>query len=168
MASFRYSAIRDSGEKVVGTIEGADRSLAISRLSEQGLHPIDIREDGQGGGAASLMSLATGRIPRQELTGFTRQLAWLLQAGTTLNRSLEILSGETFSKSLAAAVTEVRGSIRKGRSFHDARELCGLFHQRQLLLRQRRQGLRHQQRPQRVLGLGAPRRRERTGQGLQH
>jgi type II secretory pathway component PulF len=127
MASFRYSAIRDSGEKVIGTIEGADRSLAISRLSEQGLHPIDIREDEQGGGVTSFMSLTAGRIPRQELTGFTRQLAWLLQAGTTLNRSLEILSGETFSKPLAAAVNEVRGAIRKGRSFHDALEEAGSF-----------------------------------------
>lgn len=127
MASFRYSAIRDSGERVIGTIEGADRSLAISRLSEQGLHPIDIREDAGDGGTAAFISLTGGRIPRQELTGFTRQLAWLLQAGTTLNRSLEILSGESFSKPLAAALTEMRGSIRKGRSFHDALEETGAF-----------------------------------------
>lgn len=126
MASFRYLAIRDSGERVMGTIEGADRSLAISRLSEQGLHPIDIREDA-GEGAAAFMSITGGRIPRQELTAFTRQLAWLLQAGTTLNRSLEILSGETFSKPLAAALGEVRGAIRKGRSFHDALEETGAF-----------------------------------------
>ena len=68
MASFRYSAIRDSGERVTGTIEGADRSLAISRLSEQGLHPIDIQEEGQQGGSASFMSLTGGRIPRAELS----------------------------------------------------------------------------------------------------
>ncbi|MEI7599169.1 MAG: type II secretion system F family protein [Aestuariivirga sp.] len=127
MANFRYSAIRDSGERVAGTIEGADRSLAISRLSEQGLHPIDIQEDGGDGGGASFMSLSGTRIPRQELTGFTRQLAWLLQAGTTLNRSLEILSGETFSKPLSAALNDVRGDIRKGRSFHDALEETGSF-----------------------------------------
>lgn len=127
MANFRYSAIRDSGERVMGTIEGADRSLAISRLSEQGLHPIDIREDAGDGGGAAFMSLTGGRIPRAELTGFTRQLAWLLQAGTTLNRSLEILSGESFSKPLAAALGEVRGAIRKGRSFHDALEETGAF-----------------------------------------
>lgn len=127
MASFRYSAIRDSGERVAGTIEGADRSLAISRLSEQGLHPIDIREDGADGGAAAFMSLTGGRIPRHELTAFTRQLAWLLQAGTTLNRSLEILSGEAFSRPLATALDEMRGAIRKGRSFHDALEEAGAF-----------------------------------------
>ncbi|MCA3561114.1 MAG: type II secretion system F family protein [Aestuariivirga sp.] len=126
MASFRYSAIRDSGERVAGIIEGADRSLAISRLSEQGLHPIDIRED-DGSGATAFMSFTGSRIPRAELTGFTRQLAWLLQAGTSLNRSLEILSGETFSKPLAAALGDVSGAIRKGRSFHDALEETGAF-----------------------------------------
>lgn len=125
MASFRYSAIRDSGERVVGTIEGADRSLAISRLSEQGLHPIDIREERGEGGGAGLLGRA--RIGRQELTGFTRQLAWLLQAGTTLNRSLEILAGEAFSKPFAEALTAVRGAIRKGRSFHDALSETGSF-----------------------------------------
>jgi len=127
MASFRYSAVRDTGERVIGTIEGPDRSLAISRLSEQGLHPIDIREEGSDGGSARLISLARGRIPRQELTVFTRQLAWLLDAGTTLNRSLEILSGETFSKPLGEALTAVRGAIRKGRSFHDALKDAGVF-----------------------------------------
>lgn len=127
MASFRYSAIRDSGERVTGTIEGADRSLAISRLSDQGLHPIDIREDMPGSSAAGLMTMGRGRIPRQELTAFTRQLAWLLQAGTTLNRALEILAGEAFSKPLAAALEAVRGAIRKGRSFHDALAETGAF-----------------------------------------
>lgn len=127
MASFRYSAIRDTGERVTGTIEGADRSLAISRLSDQGLHPIDIREDMPGSSAAGLMTMGRGRIPRQELTAFTRQLAWLLQAGTTLNRALEILAGEAFSKPLAAALEAVRGAIRKGRSFHDALAETGAF-----------------------------------------
>lgn len=127
MASFRYSAIRDTGERVVGTIEGADRSLAISRLSDQGLHPIDIREEKADDGASRLMSLSGGRIPRQELTVFTRQLAWLLDAGTTLNRSLEILAGEAFSKPLADVLAAVRGAIRKGRSFHDALKDAGAF-----------------------------------------
>ena len=68
-----------------------------------------------------------GGVKTKVLTAFTRQLAWLLQAGTTLNRSLEILSGEAFSKPLAEAIVEVRGAIRKGRSFHDALEDAGAF-----------------------------------------
>lgn len=125
MASFRYSAVKDSGERVAGTIEGADRSLAISRLSEQGLHPIDISEEGADTGSSALFGRT--RIPRQELTGFTRQLAWLLQAGTTLNRSLEILTKESFSKPLSAVLSAVQSDIRKGRSFHDSLAATGAF-----------------------------------------
>lgn len=127
MASFRYLAVRDSGERVTGTIEGADRSLAISRLSDQGLHPIDISEEGQEQGVTSLISLGGTGIPGKEITAFTRQLAWLLQAGTTLNRSLEILGRESFSKPLSRVLGEVQGEIRKGRSFHDALAAAGVF-----------------------------------------
>jgi general secretion pathway protein F len=127
MASFRYLAVRDSGERVSGVIEGADRSLAISRLSDQGLHPIDISEEGEGDGVSSLLSLGGSGIAGKEITAFTRQLAWLLQAGTTLNRSLEILARESFSKSLSRVLGEVQGEIRKGRSFHDALAATGLF-----------------------------------------
>lgn len=127
MASFRYLAVRDSGERVTGIIEGADRSLAISRLSDQGLHPIEITEEGQDQGVASLISLGGTGIPGKEITAFTRQLAWLLQAGTTLNRSLEILSRESFSKPLSRVLGEVQGEIRKGRSFHDALAAAGVF-----------------------------------------
>lgn len=127
MASFRYLAVRDSGERVTGTIEGADRSLAISRLSEQGLHPIDISEEGQDQSVSSLLSLGGTGVPGKDITAFTRQLAWLLQAGTTLNRSLEILARESFSKSLSRVLGEVQGEIRKGRSFHDALAATGLF-----------------------------------------
>jgi general secretion pathway protein F len=127
MASFRYLAVRDSGERVTGIIEGADRSLAISRLSDQGLHPIEITEEGQDQGVASLISLSGTGIPGKEITAFTRQLAWLLQAGTTLNRSLEILGRESFSKPLSRVLGEVQGEIRKGRSFHDALAAAGVF-----------------------------------------
>ena len=120
MASFRYRAIRDSGEEVSGVIEGVDRSLAISRLSDQGLHPIDIEEDSQTAGSAPVLSLPGQRIAGPEITAFTRQLAWLLQAGTTLNRALDILGRETFSKPLSRLLADAQSDIRKGRSFHDA------------------------------------------------
>ena len=42
MANFRYSAIRNDGARVSGAMEGGDRSTVLRRLSEQGLHPIDV------------------------------------------------------------------------------------------------------------------------------
>ena len=127
MALFFYQAIRDNGERVTGTIEGTDRSLVMSRLSGQGLHPIEVREQrGESGGAAAAV-LPQARVRGEDVTVFTRQLAWLLDAGTTLSRALDILSRESFSKSFAAVLSGLQSGIRKGKSFRDALSDTGVF-----------------------------------------
>ena len=50
MARFTYQALSDTGERVSGAMEGADRSLVMSRLASQGLHPISVREEEEGMG----------------------------------------------------------------------------------------------------------------------
>lgn len=127
MALYRYQALKDSGERVSGTIEGQDRSLVMSRLSRQGLHPIEVREQGAETGAQGLSGLSGKRIPADEMTAFTRQLAWLLDAGTTLNRALEMLARETFSKQFSAVLSAIQSDIRKGKSFHEALAATGSF-----------------------------------------
>jgi type II secretory pathway component PulF len=127
MALFQYQAVRDTGERVSGTIEGADRSLVMSRLSGQGLHPIEVREQGAEGGSGGAPGLAGSGIARDEITLFTRQLAWLLDAGTTLNRALDILGRESFSARFAAVLAGLQSGIRKGKSFRDALAASGAF-----------------------------------------
>jgi type II secretory pathway component PulF len=127
MALFRYQALKDSGERVEGTIEGADRSLVMSRLSAQGLHPIEVREQGAESPGAASLSLSPNRVKSEEITIFTRQLAWLLDAGTTLNRALDILSKETFSQRFSAVLSALQSDIRKGKSFREALAASGVF-----------------------------------------
>ena len=126
MALFRYQAIRDNGERVTGTIEGEERSLVLSRLSAQGLHPIEVREQDVPG-ATALPGLGAGRVAENEITVFTRQLAWLLDSGTTLSRALDILGRDGFSKRFSAVLSALQAEIRKGRSFHDALSSSGVF-----------------------------------------
>lgn len=127
MAIFRYKALRDNGERVAGTIEGADRSLVMSRLSGQGLYPIEVLEQGAEGVSTSSLSLGSSGVSGDEITIFTRQLAWLLDAGTTLNRALEILGRESFSKRFSAVLAALQADIRKGKSFHDALKASDVF-----------------------------------------
>jgi type II secretory pathway component PulF len=128
MALFSYRALRDNGERVTGTIEGADRSLVMSRLSAQGLHPIEVREQGaESGAGGSSLGLSRTRIRNDEVTVFTRQLAWLLDAGTTLNQALDILAREGFSAQFTAVLTALQSDIRKGKSFRDALAASGAF-----------------------------------------
>jgi type II secretory pathway component PulF len=127
MALFRYEALKDNGERVTGTIEGADRSLVMSRLSGQGLHPIEVREQGEESAGAAALGLSQTRVKGEEVTIFTRQLAWLLEAGTTLNRALDILARESFSKRFSAVLSALQSDIRKGNSFRDALAASGVF-----------------------------------------
>jgi type II secretory pathway component PulF len=74
-----------------------------------------------------LPSLSPARVKADEVTVFTRQLAWLLDAGTTLNRALEILARETFSKRFSTVLAALQADIRKGKSFHEALSASGVF-----------------------------------------
>ena len=127
MALFRYEALRDNGERVTGTIEGTDRSLVMSRLSGQGLHPVTVAEQGAATGGSSSLGLSAAGLKAEDLTVFTRQLAWLLDAGTTLSRALDILGRENFSQRFSAVVSAVQADIRKGNSFRDALAASGAF-----------------------------------------
>lgn len=127
MARFSYSAVSDAGERVNGTMEGADRSSVLSRLAGQGLHPISVKEVGADAGVGGISVLGQNRIAADEITVFTRQLTWLLEAGTTLNRALDILSRETFSKQFSAVLAALQADIRKGKTFHDALAASGVF-----------------------------------------
>lgn len=127
MARYQYQAVRNSGERVSGTIEGADRSLVLSRLMGQGLHPIDVVEQDETSIGMAALAGAGGRVKSDEITMFTRQLAWLLDAGTTLNRALEILARENFSRRFSAVLSVLHADIRKGKSFHEALASTGIF-----------------------------------------
>jgi general secretion pathway protein F len=129
MPKFRYSALRDSGERVFGVIEGSERSSVIGRLGEQGLHPIEVTLADQAEGSSGSFWSLSSRISRREIGLFARELAWLLQAGMTLNDGLDLLAQESFSTKFTALVTELRSEIRKGRSFRDALNGTGAFPQ---------------------------------------
>ena len=129
MPKFRYSAVRDTGERVAGTIEGPDRSTVIGRLGDQGLHPIDVAAAEQEITAGRILSFGGGVVSGAEITIFTRELAWLLHAGMTLNHALDILSKETFSPAFSNIIGTMRTEIRKGRSFKDALSEAGIFSQ---------------------------------------
>jgi general secretion pathway protein F len=119
MHKFRYSAAREDGERVVGLIEGADRAAAIGRLGELGLLPIDVTPAETSETASRAFSLRGGAASRMEITLFTRELAWLLKAGLTLNDALDLLAKEAFASDFSGTVGKLRAEIRKGRSFHE-------------------------------------------------
>jgi len=94
MSTFAYEAIDGLGKKTSGTLDASNRSGAIERLTQRGLHPVKVE-------AAAVKSAPAGRSrrthhrpPRQAIDAFTRELAGMLGAGVPLARAMEILRRE--------------------------------------------------------------------------
>lgn len=127
MSKFRFTAARDSGERISGIIEGSDRSTVIGKLGDQGLHPIDVEIANDDIAADRIFSFGGNVVSSKEITIFTRELAWLLQAGITLNQALDVLAKDAFSSEFSGMIATIRTDIRKGRSFKDALSGAGVF-----------------------------------------
>ncbi len=98
MPQFSYRARNSQGGLVEGTLDCADRAVAIRQIEQ--LHYIPIRIDPVGAAphvvtgatpAAAAPATQNLKIPHTQLLIFTEQLAHLLQAGMTLDEGLAVL-----------------------------------------------------------------------------
>ena len=128
MAVFQYTARDASGGQTSGTINSADRNVAVSELMNQGLTPISVTGDGDTVSVSTRRSSADEEAPvrrfgrrrkkpkLQDLANFTRQLANLLKAGMPLTgalNSMTSLDSEGIPKSVC---TQLLADVREGRT----------------------------------------------------
>jgi general secretion pathway protein F len=118
MPNFRYKAVRFDGEPVEGELEAADEASVVRHLQAQGLIPLQARP---AGGLRS--QLTAGRkqgLTQREIGVFTRELATLLEAGLTLDRSLQILIELTEEERVVRVLDALQGRVRGGATFSAA------------------------------------------------
>lgn len=120
MPKFFYKAVKFDGEPVDGELEAADEAAVIRQLQAQGLIPIEAR-------TTKTLMASLGRVRRQRLTQkeigiLTRELATLLEAGMTLDRSLQILVDLSTHDSLTRVLSDLQERVRGGASFSSALE----------------------------------------------
>ncbi len=123
MAKFYYKAKRGPQEIVEGSIEAESRDLALVKVTQLGLFPVDLREERQASKKTAAKSLSFNlfkRIPTSDLSLFTRQLSDLLNSGITLLRSLEIIQNQTKNPLLRQIVLEVHDLVRDGATLSDS------------------------------------------------
>ncbi len=126
MPVFRYKALNPDGAVDEGEMEAASEAAVIAHLKQAGQLPVKAEE------ISARKRIRRGRlfsagnaISRSQLTIITRELARLLGAGVSLERSLTILisvaDDQAERKLLIRLVEEIRG----GSSFADAVEAQG-------------------------------------------
>jgi general secretion pathway protein F len=124
MASFLYKAVRTDGETVEGRMEAPDEMSVIRHLQQDGLIPIEARP---AAGLRSQLRLTRSRqgLTPKEIGVITRELATLLEAGLTLDRSLQILIELTDEVRVVRVLGDLQERVRGGATFSAALEEQG-------------------------------------------
>lgn len=116
MSGFKYQAVDPVGRTVNGVLEADTPRQARAALREQGLVPLEVE-------ALSEKSLRSGAdwrfrrgLPLSELSLLTRQLATLLNAGLTIEQTLNALIEQAESQYVRRVVAGIRGEVLAGQS----------------------------------------------------
>lgn len=121
MAKYHYKAVKPDGEAVEGELEAVDEAAVVRHLQAAGLIPIAARS-GAGRWRAQLGRRAPKRLSQRDMSAVTRQLATLLEAGLTLDRSLQILIDLTTEPHLTTVLQDLQTRVRGGATFSSALE----------------------------------------------
>jgi len=114
MTIFRYRAYDASGKEVSGELEAAARRDVAERLRDQGLFASDVAPK------KSSKPFFSRAVPNAALASCVRQLSTLVGAGTPLYEALSVISVETESQPLSAALADVREKVGEGVSLSRA------------------------------------------------
>ncbi|TFD25486.1 type II secretion system F family protein [Cryobacterium lyxosi] len=120
--SFSYTS-RDSRDRVVkGRLDAASERAALSQLRAMGLSPITIAPARELTRLHADLSIPGFQKPigLTDLAVMSRQMATMTQAGLSLLRTLNILSGQTENKQLAQVLAVIRGDVETGVSLSEA------------------------------------------------
>ena len=106
MTTFRYQAYDTNEKKISGSVNAENKLEVIENLKNLNLVPIKITET-----KAKISQL---KISQASLSIFTKQLAALLTAGTTLEKSLELLINQTKNNKLSTLLNLIKDDITSG------------------------------------------------------
>jgi len=120
MLHYQYRAIDQAGADHRGVIEASSRQDAIHAVRSMGLFLVSLSEK-----KPNLLERASqiwiGKpVKAKEFVVFCRQLAVLLEAGTSITQSLTLLSRNTESKPFQQVLGRIVADISAGSTFFDA------------------------------------------------
>ena len=113
LTDYRYKALDESGKQVSGTETASSTGAAHVALLAKGLQPLEV------GARKSILTfeITQKKVPRKDLTNFTRQLAVFMRAGIPIMEALEVITEETQNKMLKVVLLEMVDSLRAGDTF---------------------------------------------------
>ena len=117
MAAFAYVGRSKSGTVKKGELVAKSRDEAVEQLRKQQVVVTSLEEKA----AKQGFSLQFGSgVAEKDLVVFTRQFGTMINAGLPLIQCLEILSTQSESAALRAAVSEIKVHVEGGATFSDS------------------------------------------------
>jgi general secretion pathway protein F len=116
VATFRYTAISASGERIEGTLVGDSEQAVLAELDSRQLTPVAVTP------AAGGSEQSSGRLPARQLGESYGQLADLLRAGVPLLRGLKLLGGRRSRPRVSRVFASLAQEVEKGSDLAAAME----------------------------------------------
>lgn len=116
---FAYSAYTEDKRLVKGKVSALSEEAATQLLGYGGYRVVSLKSVAPLINTEKLMARFT-RIKPQEIVMFSRQLALLLESGTDIATSLDLLREQTDNQTLSKIIGEVASDIRGGSSLSAA------------------------------------------------
>jgi type IV pilus assembly protein PilC len=110
---YSYVAYTEEKKLVKGHISAANDETAINILGYGGFKVVSLKQAGTSFTTGRLAA-SFSRIKPQEIVMFSRQLALLLESGTDISTSFDLLQGQTTNRTLKKTLSQVATDIRGG------------------------------------------------------
>ncbi len=116
---FQYVAYTEDRRLVKGKLSATSEEAALNLLSYGGYQTVTLKEVVP---FFNLQKIAArfSRVKQREIIVFSRQLALLLESGTDIVTSLELLQSQVTNRTLQTVLGEVASDIREGSSLSTA------------------------------------------------
>lgn len=118
MSTYAYTLLESSGKQKKGSIDAANRDVALSELRKAGT-VINLEEANALNKDLNISFLEKKPKPR-DMAVFCRQFVSIVDAGVPVVSALDMLGEQTENKMLAKAIAECKSSIEKGETLHSA------------------------------------------------
>jgi len=116
MASFRYQATTEAGNRTRGVTQATSLKTAMAWLVEQGFTVSQLKPKR----SVLKFEITKEKLPQGELMHFSRQLSAFVRAGIPLIEALEVIEEEADDKTLRMVLQGVRESLITGETFSEA------------------------------------------------
>ena len=120
--SFTYTGRNSAGKLIRGSLDAANESEVVARLTSIALSPVSISASSGGTGLRREIVIPgfKKKVQLKELAVMSRQMSTMIGAGLSILRSLDILSNQTQNQTLAKILGQIHDDVETGVSISEA------------------------------------------------